>query len=91
MKRAIALTIPLFVFAAIIGLVLVREQGFPANAQSALDKYMAYRQRAESGAWRVQSITRANRPWNFTATMSALTLGDSPRYRTALFRLSAVT
>lgn len=84
MKRAIALTVPVFVFAAILGLVLVSEQGFPTNAQSALDKYMAYRQRAEGGAWRAQSITRASRPWDFTQEMSALTLGDSARYRTAL-------
>jgi hypothetical protein len=84
MKRAIALTVPLFVFAAILGLVLIRERGFPDNARTTLDQYLTYRQRVEARAWRVQSIVRARRPWNFTPEMSALTLGDSARYRTAL-------
>ena len=38
MKRAIALTVPLLIVAAVLVPMIAGERGFPTSAQSALDK-----------------------------------------------------
>ena len=40
MKRAIALTVPLLIVAAVLVPMIAGERGFPTGAQSALDKYI---------------------------------------------------
>ncbi len=83
MKRAIALTVPLLIFVAVLVPIIAGERGFPTSAQSALDQYLLYRQRIQGKTIRAQLIVHALRPWNFIQNMSAAAIGDSARYRTA--------
>jgi len=83
MKRAIALTVPLLIFIAVLVPIIAAERGLPVNARSALDNYIAYRRRIEGAALQTQLIVHASRPWNFTPKMSAVAIGDSARYQTA--------
>ena len=79
MRRAIVVVLLALAPIAALLFVMADEVGAPSNhAQTALDKYLAYKHYT----LRLEQFDQASRPWNFTREMSAFTIGDSARYLT---------
>ncbi len=67
MKRVIALTIPLMVLVATVTILVIFEVQRPPDWKSELEAYIEAR--AVSETLTVQSVVKAEKPWNFAAHM----------------------
>ena len=78
MNRATIIVFALCLLAAIvtIGVLLVRAQDLPSEAQDALNQYIQHRYSLSQPAT-VQRLVRSSLPGNFSAAMSRATFGDS--------------
>ena len=77
MKKAGVLAIPLIVFMITGIVVLSFERKRPPDWRVELNDYIRYDQSRFAGGTRVQAITAARKPWNFSPEMSKLVFGKS--------------
>lgn len=84
MNKAVALSVPLLVFTAIVVAVGVTtiEPGLPQAAQSELDRYVTYGQGLTGIRPVVRQVIPASQPSHFTAELSAASYGESAYYQT---------
>ena len=77
MKKLGLLTIPLVVLIATAIVVLSFESKRPPDWRVELNDYLRYDQSRFAGGTKVQAITAARQPWNFSPEMSHLVFGKS--------------
>jgi hypothetical protein len=87
MRRTLAFLLVLAAMAAVLGGVvatnMVPMAGLPANAQSALERYLRYQQIRAAPTLSVAQEQHASRPWNLTPAMSGATYSDGPYFQTS--------
>ena len=84
MTRTMALVHVFFsaIFALTVAILIVRDQTLPDNAQTALDKFLRYRNSLQPAM--VEQSVRATLPSQFTREMSGGSFSDSNFYRTTI-------
>ncbi len=77
MRKTISIIIPLYVTVFFVGVLVVAHISRGPGWQGALNSYLAYKKQISSGAYTLQYITRARKPWNFSEDMSDFAFGES--------------
>lgn len=82
-KSIVIVAVVLFLIAAVIVVAVVPNRpGLPAGCQTALDKYISFKNDSLATNWRLVEADRAATPSQFTAALDYIAFGDSLYYQT---------
>lgn len=82
MRRVIFIAIPLLAATIFFAAWLVIEARRPPEWQAPLSQHLDYKASTASETFRVGSVVRAAKPWNFSPETSRAAFGDSVYYQT---------
>lgn len=86
MKRALFIAMPLLIALAWLVTMVLAVNSLPLAAQNALEDYVRFLNSSlnqdDSARYEIQTMARANQPWNLCSKLNCPTLGDSVVFQT---------
>jgi hypothetical protein len=90
MKKAIAFAIPIVFLLIFIVVFAIVQANQPQDWESALERYLAHQRVFTNTELNVQTVSKAQFPWNFTENMSIAALAESVHFDTIGYKTSVI-